>query len=256
MGYERSPVPGTELEDLDQQALHSYLQRRAPQLLETKPPEQLAAGLGLLTTTGGRPVPTVAGLLLFGTLPQLVRPEWGLVGVRFRGTHMSDPIAVRLDVEGNLSSMVDQTISFVCEHSQSVPSLVNPKDAEPEYSEVAVRESLLNALIHRDYRLTGRVAVRLFDDRLEVWNPGGMSVQLSLEHLAQHGGVSLPRNPILASAARALGFIDQIGKGLPSIRRSVSAVTSQPTHFGASQSDFLVVLPSRLAVRPGDEGGN
>ena len=119
-----------------------------------------------------------------------------------------------------------------------------------------MREAILNAMIHRDYRLTGRVSVRIFNDRLEVWNPGGMPVQLSLEHIAQHGGVSFPRNPVLAAAARSLGFIDQIGRGLPTIRRAMADVTSLPSHFGSSQSDSLVVLPSRLGARPIDDKGN
>jgi predicted HTH transcriptional regulator len=140
------------------------------------------------------------------------------------------------------------------EHSQQVANLVSPGSAEPEYPIQAVHEAVLNALIHRDYRLSGRASVRIYDDRLEVWNPGGMPVQLSLEHLAQHGGVSFPRNPVLASAARVLGLMDQIGRGLPTIRRAVSQVTSLPAHFGSSQSDFLVVVPSRFSRVSADEG--
>ena len=83
-----------------------------------------------------------------------------------------------------------------------------------------------------------------------------MPVSLSLEHLAQHGGVSFPRNPILAAAARSLGLIDQIGRGLPTIRRCISDVSHLPAQFGASPSDFLVVLPSRLRPQPPADGGN
>lgn len=256
VGYEKSPVPGAEYEDLDQEGLQGYLARRAPQLVETRPPEQLAASFGLLATTGGRPVPTVAGMILFGTLPQLRHPEWGLAVVRLKGTRISDPVVQRLDAEGNLAALLEQALGFVAEHSQSVADLVNPAASEAEYPQTAVREALLNALIHRDYRMTGRVSLRIYDDRLEVWNPGGMPVQLSLEHLAQHGGVSFPRNPVLAAAARALGLIDQIGRGLPTIRRTMTDVTNQPAHFGTSQSDFLVVLPSRLWTRPGTDQGN
>jgi predicted HTH transcriptional regulator len=256
VGYERSPVPGSDLDDLDQNVLQSYLQSRAPELLESRAPEQLAASFGLLATAGGRSVPTVAGLILFGTCPQIGRPEWGVAAVRIKGTKMSDPVAVRDDLEGNLPALLEAITTFVVEQTQSIANLVDPDQSEPEYPAAAVREAVLNALIHRDYRLTGRSSVRVFDDRIEVWNPGGMPVQLSLEHLAQHGGVSFPRNPVLAAAARSLGLIDQIGRGLPTIRRSISEVTSLNAHFGSSQSDFLVVLPSRLTSRPSDTGGN
>ncbi len=254
--FERSPVPGAEVVDLDQEILQSYLRRRAPHMLESTPAEQLAATFGLVTSTAGRSVPTVAGLMLFGVCPQVLHPEWGLAAVRIRGTKLSEPIAARADYEGRLGVLLDDALRFVRENSQHVANLVSPVESEPEYPEAAVREAILNALIHRDYRLTGRVAVRVYNDRLEVWSPGGMPVSLSLEHLAQHGGVSFPRNPILAAAARSLGLIDQIGRGLPTIRRTVAEAASLTAQFGASPSDFLVVIPSRLRAQLHSEGGN
>lgn len=256
VSFERSPVLGAELFDLDQGTLQSYLRHRAPLMVESMPPEQLATTFGLLASAGGRAVPTVAGLILFGVHPQVLHPEWGLAAVRVRGTKMADPVAERRDLEGKLSALLEQALQFVAEHTQSVPNLVHPEEAEPEYPVIAVREALLNALVHRDYRLSGRTVLRIYDDRLEVWSPGGMPVSLSLEHLARLGGVSFPRNPILAAAARSLGLIDQIGRGLPTIRCSISEVSHLPAQFGASPSDFLVVLPSRLRPQVSSEGGN
>ncbi|MCC6752161.1 MAG: hypothetical protein IT371_31205 [Deltaproteobacteria bacterium] len=255
-GFERSPVPGSDLEHLDQERLQAYLRRRAPGLAETLPPEQLGAAMGLLAQAGGRSVPTVAGLMAFGLFPQLAHPEWGLVAARIRGTHLSDPVGERVDLEGRLTTLLDQTLSFVSEQSQAVPNLVRPDESEPEYPTVAVREAVLNALVHRDYRASGRVALRIFDDRLEVWSPGALPAQLSLEQLAIHGGVSLPRNPVLAAAARSLGLIEQLGRGLTTIRRVVADVTSTPAQFRASPAEVLVVLPSRLHVPSGPEPGN
>jgi len=255
-GFERSPVPGAEAADLDQENLHRFLRARAPQLAESQPPEQLATSFGLMAMVGGRSVPSVAGILLFGHLPQILHPEWGVAAVQLRGTKIADPLGARADLEGHIPRMLEQALAFVRENSQRVSNLVDPSDQEPEYPEAAVREALLNALIHRDYRLSGRVALRLFQDRLEVWSPGGMPVQLSLDHLAQHGGVSFPRNPVLASAARGLGLVDQIGRGLPVIRRTVAEVASRPAQFGSAQSDFLVVIPSRLQQAPSENGGN
>jgi ATP-dependent DNA helicase RecG len=256
VNFERSPVYGVECDDLDQESLHIYLRHRAPQLLEAVPPERLAASLGLLAPQSGKLVPSVAGMVLFGLLPQMAHPEWGLVAVRIRGTRLSDPLAARLDIEGKLQAMLEGVLLFVKEHAANVPNLVDPTSLEPEYPRVAVREAILNALVHRDYRLSGRVTLRIFDDRLEVWSPGGMPIQLSLEHLAQHGGVSFPRNPILASSARALGLIEQIGRGLTTIRRTMAEVTTQPASFAASPADFLVTLPSRLQHRPPVRDGN
>ena len=254
--YERSAVSGVELEDLDQSALQEYIERRAPFLLGDKSAEQVAARFGLVASSGGRTLPTVAGLVLFGSHPQLLNPEWGMVAVRIRGTKIADPLEERADLEGPLPELLRQGLAFTSEHTQTVANLVDPEDAEPEYPETAVREALLNALVHRDYRLSGRVTLRIYDDRLEVWSPGGMPVQLSLEHLAQHGGVSFPRNPVLAAAARSMGLLDQIGRGLPTIRKAMAEVSSHPAQFGVSPSDFLVALPSRLHTKVSPEGEN
>lgn len=254
--YERNAIGGVSIDDLHQDRLREFVKQRAPFLDGELPPERLAASLGLLGGIGGRLAPTVAGLLLFGKYPQLVHPEWGVAALRVRGATLSDEVLARGDLEGNLRELLDRALAFVREHSSEVASLAPGEASEPEYPEVVIREAVLNALVHRDYRLTGRVAVRIYDDRLEVWSPGGMPVQLSLEHLAQRGGVSFPRNPLIASAARTLGLMDQVGRGLPLIRSQMAELTTQPARFASSQADFLVVIPSRLHVQTPEAAGN
>ena len=114
-----------------------------------------------------------------------------------------------------------------------------------EYSEVAVREAVVNALVHRDLRRAGRVAVRVFSDRIEVWSPGGLAEGLTdIDDLLREGGVSHPRNPLLAAAARSLGLGEQLGRGLPVMGRAGSSYTGR-VEIRASPRDVLVTLPSR-----------
>jgi ATP-dependent DNA helicase RecG len=255
--FERSPVQGAEVDDLHRERLESYIRRRVPSLAEEMGPERLGVTLGLLGNTGGRLVPTVAGFMLFGVFPQVVRPEWGVSAVRVHGTTLADPVAQRADLEGNLPDLLHKTLGFVEEQSRDVASLSRHGESEPEYPDAAVREAVLNALVHRDYRLPGRVAVRIFDDRLEVWSPGGIPVPLSLDHVTARGGVSFPKNPVLAAGVRALGLMEQVGRGLPVIRRALAEVTGAPVRLVSSQSDFLAILPSRHAARAAtDEPGN
>jgi len=65
----------------------------------------------------------------------------------------------------------------------------------PEYPLAAIRETVVNALAHRDYSRPGRLALRLFEDRLEVWNPGGLLPELNLEDLIRTGGQSVAGTP-------------------------------------------------------------
>jgi ATP-dependent DNA helicase RecG len=257
LGFERSPVAGTTLEDLDAAALHAYLRRRVANLGgEQAALDRAAQRLGLVGTVASQPVPTVVGLMAFGAAPQLARPEWGVSAVRVRGASISDPVAARVDVEGNLEALVAQTLEFVRSNTRVAPNLMTPAEVAPEYPEAAVREALLNGLLHRDYRLSGRVSLRIFNDRLEVWSPGGLALPLSLDDLAQQGGASFPRNPLLTATARSLGLVEQVGRGIPTIRRALGETTSLPVQFHTSQTEVRVVLPSYINASMGNLSGN
>ena len=270
LGFERSPVAGTTLEDLDLPALHAYLRRRVPGLrgptprdpaaepppLDPAAAERAAQRLGLVGLLAAQAVPTVVGLLAFGTAPQLARPEWGVSCVRVRGASLADPVAARSDIEGRLETLIADTLAFVRSNTRVAPNLMSPSDPAPEYPDDAVREALVNGLLHRDYRLSGRVSLRIFNDRLEVWSPGGLALPISLDDLAQHGGASFPRNPLLAATARHLGLLEQIGRGIPAIRRSIAGATALPVQFHTSQTEVRVVLPSYINASMGNVAGN
>lgn len=249
--HELSAQHSAHWDDLDRKALEEYLQRRAPQLAGSHPIELVATKLGLAHKTSSGVVPTGAGLLLFGQLPQLTQPHWGVTAVQVRGQTLADHIAARVDLEGPVVRLVEQALEFVREHSRSITDQVSSSDTAVEYPEAAVREAVINAVLHRDLRLSGRVAVRLFDDRLEVWSPGGPLGPLApLEELLQSGGISMPRNVHLAAAARVLGLGEQLGRGLPTMRRAVAEATQQDVEIRTSAADVLVVLPSGLPSSP------
>lgn len=250
--YERSPLRDSSLDDLDRAALEAFVRQRAGRLLgdEGRTWEQAAQRLGYLAAIGSSVCATVAGVLAFGRYPQIIRPEWGIAAVRVEGHSLSDPIAAREDVEGPLGELLEGALAFVDAHTHALEDAVAPGSRAIEYPRQAVREVLANALVHRDLRIPGRVSLRIFDDRMEVWSPGGVPGQLALDELAQAGGVSLPRNPLLASTARSLGLIDQIGRGLVTIRTAMSDATREPVRILVRQHDVMVVLPSALQLKP------
>ncbi len=241
-GFERSPISGCDLDDIDMDAVQTYLARRAPTFAEALPTERLASTLGLLGGMGSRIGPTTVGLLCFGHLPQLIRPEWGVAAIRIDGTTMADPVATRVELEGRLGDLLDGGLAFVETQTRGL------KGDLAEYPKEAIRETLVNALVHRDYRLTARISLRIFDDRLEIWSPGGIASQLDAELLLRQGGISFARNPVLAATARTLGMVDQIGRGLPTIHKTVHESCGRVPRITSSGADFLVQIPSRLAT--------
>jgi predicted HTH transcriptional regulator len=243
MSHERLAVTGAELDDIDLPAMEAYVRRRAPGLVEAGTFEEAAQRLGLLTKAVPRVAPTPVGLFVFGRAPQLIVPDWGVAALAVHGTTLADPITTRLDLEGDLASLVTQTLAFVREQTGGRGAAL--PDGTEEYPEGAVRETVVNALVHRDLRRTGRVAVRLFVDRMEVWSPGGPPEGLTdLEELLREGGVSQPRNPLLAATARALGIGEQVGRGLPTVGRN-GGVGVRRVEIRTTPRDVLVVLPSR-----------
>ncbi len=237
MSHERLAVSSADLEDLDVGALDAFLLRRAPSLYAATSRDEAGIRLGLLGKIAPRTVASLVGLYVFGRAPQHVFPEWGVGCVSIDGRSLTDTIRHRADLDGGLGALLDQSLPFV--HAQA-------GGGAEEYADVAVREALVNALVHRDLKRPSRVAVRVFADRLEIWSPGGPPDGASdLEELAREGGVSVPRNPLLAAIARELGIGEQIGRGLALVARATSTPADGRVELRATPRDVLVTIPSR-----------
>jgi ATP-dependent DNA helicase RecG len=233
---ERLAISAADLEDLDLASLNRFLERRAATLMAIHPRDDVGVRLGLLAKVAPRVVPSLVGLYAFGVLPQAFFPEWGVVCLDVRGATLRDPIAAQLDLEGPLPALLEGAMRFLAER--------NPPTELPAFDEARAREAVVNALVHRDLRKTSRVALRLFADRMEVWSPGGPPEGLSdLEEVARDGGVSQPRNPVLASVARSLGIGEQIGRGLPVLVHERGG--DARVELRASPRDVTVVIPAR-----------
>lgn len=238
------------MEDLDLAALQRFAEERYPSPFDDLEP--VAIRLGLFGRSGKTVVPSVLGLLLFGHHPQLFHPQWAVSAVRIDGVHLTDPVLAREVIEGPFPVLVDQTMEFINRHTHSIPEDVLPDEVadsmSSEYPERALREAVINALVHRDLRLPGQVAVRIFDDRLEIWSPGSAAAPVEdLAELLADGGVSVPRNPLLASSTRMLGYGEQLGRGLPTIRRQVGSRSPEPPRLESQRSAVLLVIPSAMA---------
>ena len=87
--------------------------------------------------------------------------------------------------------------------------------------------------------------VRMFEDRLEVQNPGGLPEGLTLQEVTERGGFSYPRNPTLARVMRDWGRMEEVGRGLLRIRREMETLGAEPPIFESDRRQFQVLLPSR-----------
>ena len=212
--WEDIPVPGATTEDLDLETIRVFLQKaiskdRIPANAVSENPETILQRLNLLSKDGEL---TNAAILLFGKRPYAISPTTSFKIGRF-GKELSD-LRFQDIIESNLLTMADKVMEKLNDRYLIRPiSYKGLERMEPlEYPETALREATLNAIIHKDYSSTW-VFLRVYDDRLEIWNPGELPEELTIEKLkGTHS--SYPRNPNIAGAFFKAGYIESWGRGV------------------------------------------
>ena len=169
--------------------------------------------LRLLTRHQGRKVPTVGGMLLFGRNREQHFPDAWLQAGRFAGadkTRIADSTAIR----SPLPRAVEEAIAFVQKHDLRRMEIGAVRRKESwSLPPVAVREALINAVVHADYaQRGGPIRLSFFDDRLEVENPGLLPFGLTVEDLRR--GISKLRNRVIGRVFHELHLIEQWGSGI------------------------------------------
>lgn len=175
--------------------------------------------LGLCTRHQGRVVPTVGGMLLFGRDRLSRFPDAWIQAGRFGGVDRS-VILDRAELRMGLAESIPAAVEFVERHMASGVE-IGPVRRVPRWTlpPVAVREVLVNAVAHADYSQRGApIRVAVFDDRLEVENPGLLPFGLTLEDLPR--GVSKLRNRVIGRVFHELGLVEQWGSGVQRILRA------------------------------------
>jgi ATP-dependent DNA helicase RecG len=215
--FEIEAVDGATRADLDDEVIEDYLHRRAARLGRDlgQREEEILTAAGALTGAGQ---PTVAGLLLFGREPQAFIPQSGLVYVRFVGTEPRGPGGLagygrREEFNGALARVIENAWTVLLQEMRG-EAVVRGLQREDRhvYPLFAVREALVNAVCHRDYRLSGkRVEVRQFDNRLEISSPGGLPGYITLDNIIEE---HFSRNPRLVNGLFEWGYIEQLGLGI------------------------------------------
>jgi len=158
---------------------------------------------------------TIAALLLFGKNPQRFLLQARVRCARFKGENEVEFLDLKV-IEGDLIQQVEEAMSFVRRNTSMTARIEDGALSRKEHWEYpldAVREGITNAVCHRDYADSGNVLVKIFDDRLEVLNPGGLPAGLTVEDL-KNPHESKPRNKLVADAFFLIKYIEQFGTGI------------------------------------------
>jgi ATP-dependent DNA helicase RecG len=195
------------LEDIDRTAVERYL--RAANLEPHTSTKDVLENLGFLT----HEELTNGAALLFAKNPQRFIAEAQIKCARFAANTTVNFLDEQT-IEGNLLTQIESAIAFVRRNTQQSIIITGRPERETvsEYPDEAVREAIINALCHRDYTASGTVQVRIFDGRLEVWNPGVLPPDLTIQDLyTEHA--SKPRHKHLAIALHHAHVMEHWGTG-------------------------------------------
>jgi ATP-dependent DNA helicase RecG len=200
--------------------------------------DQLAS-LRFLDRHSGRP--THAAILLFAKDVLEFVPGAYVQYVRYAGPDMSSDVERERRFTGDLLAMLRDLSSLAEEIANGRPVEVGPLQETTIYDfpPAAVREVFVNAVVHRDYQSNTPVLIAHFPDRLEIHNPGGLYGDIRPEDFP---GATAYRNPVLAEAAKVLGFVNRFGRGVPRTKAAMRKNRSPAPEFLPRERHFLVTL--------------
>lgn len=200
------------IEDIDEEKVRWFLEKaRFERRLEVSYDTSVIDALERLNLIKNNNL-TNAAILLFGKRPQKFFLQSKLRCARYKGTTPVDFIDLRV-IEGTIVDQVEDAEKFILSHIKKAAKIVGFKRLEVlEYPLNALREAIVNAICHRDYASSSDITIGIFDDRIEISNPGTLPEPLTPADL-KHKHRSIPRNPLVANAFFMIRNVEQWGEG-------------------------------------------
>ncbi len=232
------------LEDIDEEKVRWFLKearhKRGLNINGNDPVEDVLLRLKLLKE--GKP--TNGAVLLFGEETQRFFIQSEVKCIRFKGVGVTGEMVDLRTVDGDAFDQLVETEKFIFNNialSAWIEDGKIQRQERWEYPPKAIREALANAISHRDYETTSKVQVRIFDDRLEFWNPGMLPEGWTVETLKQVHE-SIPRNPSIAKQFFWVKYIEEVGTGTNKIIEWCSSWGLPEPEFEFTGTSLVVTL--------------
>lgn len=203
---------------------------------------ELLTNLGLIYADSPVPVINNTGVLFFVTNPAHFIPQSMVTCVAYKGNSKVD-ILDKKTFDADIITNIDDSLTFLKRHlNVSFEIKTNQRKEKLEIPEVVLREAVVNAVVHRDYFEKGAtVMIEIFDNRVEISNPGGLPKGLKPEDFGKR---TLARNPLMASLLNRANYIENLGTGIQRIRKEMTAagLPEPDFHF----DDFFTIQLKRV----------
>jgi len=230
--YDRKPVPGASLSDLDLRRLINYFrdvrQQACPSDADNAAWTRLLVNTELMVENRGRVMPSAGGLLLFGSRPQRYLQQSGITAVAYpdvvkdykalERALIRGPAVTLFNQEGELieSGVIEQALEFVRRNTK-VAAWIDDGGRRRErwdYPAEAVREAIVNAVAHRDYTIAIiDIELSIYSERLEIISPGRLPNTVTVEKM--RAGYRATRNEVIKEVLRDYRYVEATGLGVP-----------------------------------------
>ena len=195
---------------------------------------------------------TLSSTMLFSPYPQAYFPQLCITAIAVPGTEIGDTgdLGERfLDnqrIEGTIPEMLEEAIHFVNKNMKHM-TIINPntgaREDKTDYPITAIREAIINALVHRDYSVHTEgmpIQIIMYEDRMEIKNPGGIYGRIKVDQLGKMQPDT--RNPVLALALETLGITENRYSGIPTIRKEMEKYNLKQPKFADERGSFIVTF--------------
>jgi ATP-dependent DNA helicase RecG len=196
-------------------------------------------------------IPTIAGVLSFSKYPQGYFPQFSITAVSLPGTEIGETgdegerFIDNRRITGTIPDMIEDAVDFVRKNSRNKTIIDDDgkRRDKPEYPAKAIREAILNGLVHRDYSIHKQsvpIRIEIYRDRLEIISPGGLYGKITIDSLGKvHPDT---RNAALANILELLGVTENRYSGIPTIRYECRKLGIPAPIFEVRRGEFKVVF--------------
>mgnify|MGYP000897572194 FL=1 len=243
--FDISPVEYTSIKDLSIDVIRNYfIKYNAFDLYEEnkETTERILINADIMKEVNGKALCTVGGLLIFGREPETRLPQNGISFAHFNGIEITNELIDKKVLVGRIQDIAEQTM-VVLKNNMKSPSVINgiKREEQEEYPILVLREAIVNTLVHRNYSISGsKIRIFMFDDRIEFRSPGRLPNTVTVDKMKI--GISYARNHFLVKYMENLRYIDQLGRGIPMILKTMKEAGAKQPLLQESGEEFILTI--------------
>lgn len=249
-------VKRAEVQDFDEEKLNKYLsviKKEKPKFSKKDKNGILKISNIIKEEKDGKIYPTLAGIMIFGVYPQQFYPQLFIACSVVPGVEIGELGSQnqRFDdnarIEGNIEEMLNDTLSFLKKNMKT--KIIIDENGKrkniPEYPLIALREAIVNALVHRDYSIyTEKSYIKVFkyEDRIEIENPGGLYGINRIEQLGTDTMLEV-RNPFIVQILEnEKNILENRHSGIPTMKAEMTKMNLKEPVFISEKGTFKVIF--------------